>query len=201
MKVFSFVILLLAITSLVISSDLEYLEFLTDFSHEIKSINNSYEIYSMVWSGKHYKNSAEIKDFFFAIPISFKTELKVDVTRKILSLNFVNCMSDMGNFKNVLNDGPLAVSSEFGPLLKFSSDYSKVDLSLDFEAQPNFEFSLLHLYQNKGFRNIQIKITTPNSTLERAFYITFDLFKSAIPAQDIEDFITFLKYLKPKRIN
>jgi hypothetical protein len=113
----------------------------------------------------------------------------------------MNFQKDLGNFKSVQTDGPIALKSKFGPLLTFSADFSRLDLNMDFKANPGFEFSLLHLYQNKDFRNVQIKITIPSSKVDRAFYITFDLFKNAVSAEDINAFMDFVKSLNPKRID
>jgi hypothetical protein len=201
MKVFACLIFALAMTSMVLSTEPEHLEFLTESTPALKSINNPYQVYSMVWSGKYYNNRAEKKDFFFAIPMSFNTEMKIDTARKVISLNFVNYKSDMANFKSVLTDGPLALKSKFAPLITFSPDFSKIDLSMDFKAHPEFQFSLLHLYQNKDFRNVQFKITIPSSKVDRAFYITFDLFKQAVSGDDIQSFIDFAKSLNPKRVD
>ena len=201
MKVFACLLITLAMTSMVLSSEPEHLEFLTESTPAIRSINSPYQIYSMVWSGKYYNNRKEKKDFFFAIPQSFNTEMKIDTARKVISLNFVNYQKDLGNFKSVQTDGPIALKSKFGPLLTFSADFSRLDLNMDFKANPGFEFSLLHLYQNKDFRNVQIKITIPSSKVDRAFYITFDLFKNAVSAEDINAFMDFVKSLNPKRID
>ena len=197
MKVY--ICLLLALATLVVASEPEHLEFLTDSTPALKKISDTYQVYSMVWSGKYYNNRAEKPEFFFAVPMSFNTAMKVDVAKKVISLDFVNYKKDMSNFKVLLTDAPKALASKFGPLLKFSPDFSKVDVNLDFVANPTFELSLVHIYQNKDFRNVQLKITIPTSKVDRAFYITFDLFKKDTADVDIQAFMDFCNGLKAKK--
>ena len=57
----------------------------------------SYKVYSLVFSAKYY-NPVEKKTFFFAIPFSFATEMKIDKNNTI-HLNFIRA----DNQKEILN--------------------------------------------------------------------------------------------------
>jgi hypothetical protein len=152
------------------------------------------KVYSMVWSGKYY-NPGEKKDFFFAVPFAFDTRMTVFTTKKSINLKFPNFDNAMEMFRVVREEGQKAKESKFGKILTFSEDYTSVDINLDFQ-NTEYELSLVHPYENQFAKSVQIKITIPQSKIQRAFYITFDLAKGDVKPEIIASFIEFLNKLK-----
>ncbi len=156
---------------------------------------NTIKVYSMVWSAKYY-NPSEIKTFFFAVPFAFNTNMKVETLSKNIHLEFPNYSNAMDMFRTLKEEGQKAEQCTFNKVITFSDNYTKVDLSLDFPKNTDYALSLVHAYENKFAKSVQIKITQPNSKLQRALYVTFDFAKGEAKAEDIQSFLDFLNGIK-----
>ena len=207
MRILSFTLLVITLSLLsnIKSHESESLEFLTDFTPAVeaqRSLNDiTFKVYSMVWSAKYY-NPSEQKTFFFAVPMSFNTIMKINTETKNIHIEFPNYKNSMENFKYVVEDGKKAEVSSFNKIVKFSEGYSKIDLSLNLKGS---EYSLANIkvYQNTFAKSVEIKITQPLSKHARALYVTFDLAKGETVPEDVGSFVDFLTKIqtetKPKK--
>ena len=153
------------------------------------------KVYSMVWSGKYY-NPSEVRSFFFAIPFSFNTFMTVDTVNKNIHLEFPNFENAMEMFRTVKEEAKKAEKGTYNKIITFSDEYTKIDLNLDFAKNPDYALSLIKPYENQFAKSIQIKITMPNSKIQRALYVTFDLAKGEVQPEVISSFMDFLNKLK-----
>ena len=135
---------------------------------------NPIKVYSMVWSGKHYIKAVEKKDFFFAIPMSFKTQMNLDQAFKKITLKFDSNIKD-SNYLVLKTEVENLNKSKFEKIVTFSDDRLTAVLNLDFSSNPEYELSLSKEYGNKTFKSYKIKISIPSEKNPHAFYITFDL--------------------------
>lgn len=188
-------LIFLSLFSLTLTDQPSNLSFLESVG---EPINLEYQVYSMVWSAKYY-NPVEKKKFFFNIPFSFNTQMGLDMSNKIIFLNFVNWKADKGNFKYLTDEKENINSSIFKPLLNFSDDLTNVGVSFDFTKYSDFEISHLNIYQNSFAKSYQVKITKTNGDiLKNALYITFDFNKKAIDPALLTKFEQYLESVKRK---
>lgn len=157
------------------------------------------DVYSMVFSSKKYVSGKEMKDFFFAVPHSFYCKATINKEKNAITINFPNYKQDLGNFKFVKEGLIASKSSLFNDIFSFPEDYSSVTLNLNLK-DTKYEFSLLHVYKNKDFKDVQIKLTIPTeSRIPRALYITFDFYQKVVSEKDYSTFVDYLLSLEPKK--
>jgi hypothetical protein len=194
MKLAHLFLIVLALVSLVSST--------RRFSRARVIDNKSLPIYSMVWSAKSYTTTGkEEKKFFFAIPFSFNTKMKVNIASKSINFDFESASSDAANFNVVKQSAPIVQSSGlWKDFVKFSADFKKIDL--DFNqviAGGKLQVSRIKLYQNQEFRNVQIKFTkATEDKFKNALYVTFDIHKKSWDEKDISAFVEGWKTYFPQ---
>ena len=154
----------------------------------------SFKIYSMVFSAKYYK-PVEKKTFFFAVPFSFATEMKIDKSN-LIHLIFPRADNAKEMLTVIKEEGKLAQKSNFGEILNFSEDFKKIDISLDFITHPNFKVVNVKDYHNQFSNSFQIKIIVSDSKIAKSLYITFDLAKGENSEEAIEKFKEYLIKIK-----
>ena len=161
---------------------------------EKKGKEIDYKVYSMVFSAKHY-NPDEKKTFFFAIPNSLVTEMKID-SNNTVTLDFTRADTQKETLKVLREQGALASNSSFSEILTFTDDFKKLCLSLDFHSKQNFKIVDITDYQNITFKSFRVKIMPTSSKMMKALYITFDFAKGENDDKNILYFKNYLNEMK-----
>lgn len=172
------------------------------FSRVRQIDNKSLPIYSMVWSAKSYSTTGkENKKFFFAVPFSFNTKMKINLASKSIGFDFESASSDPANFNIVKENGLLSQSSKlWNNFVKFSSDFKNINLDFNQVMKGGkIKVSRIKTYQNKDFSNVQIKFSkAEEDKFKNALYITFDIPKKSWDEKDIKTFIDGWKTFFPE---
>ena len=156
----------------------------------------NYNIYSMVFSGKYYK-PGEIKEFFWAVPSAFQTDMKIISKDKKLNLNFKGASAAVSFLETMIEEGKKAKDSQFGEMLTFTSDFKQ--LGFDFNnLNQKIAITNVKVYQNSTSKSIEVKFMITASKFKRSFYVTFDFFKKVQPDEEIQMFIDYIKNLSNK---
>ena len=169
-------------------------------ANEISNIN--FKVYSMIFSAKYnkYKDAQEKNIFFFPIPASFATQMKININNTLL-FNFTNASS----FKEILSvieeQGKIAKNSTFSELLEFSNDYKRLNVSLDFVSHDSFKLLSVNEFQNVFAKSFQIRITDKVSESSQSFYVTFNMAKSENTESQLNAFSDFLNSIKGENTN
>ena len=174
--------------------------FLEESDIKVKDLNTDIiQVYSMVWSAKSYTTTGkEEKTFFFAVPFSFNSQMKVNTSAKSIHFDWTTIDKEPAHYKILKEEfAPQCQKSKWNEFIKFSSDLKSLDLSLNFTTD-QYTVTRIKLYQNQTFRNIQIKVMDTQSKFKSSLYITFDLEKKTVSDANRESFIKFFKTNWPK---
>lgn len=162
-------------------------------------------VYSMVISAKHYTNEKEVKDFFFAVPFSFNSQMKKNDLLETIDVDFTTASSDKAHMK-VVSDAAVTMNlkKKWQDVILLSKDNTQ--LILHYSPDPaKYTVERIKTYQNQTFQDIQIKfvkISGKNATKQKksALYVTFDFEKKNDKDNHFAKFVDFWKAKYPKAI-
>ena len=167
----------------------------------------TFQVYSMVFSGKYYVNNAERKMFFWSVPFSFRTEMTVNSQTDQVSLNFVAAKQGGSFYTDMKEQGKVASNSEFSKVFGFNEDFTNLVMSFTSSLDPKSGISLnkVRSYQNNTFKSYELKFIVNGDKLNKSLYVTFDLTKTTQSKEDIgkwEDYLqSRTKPLPPSKLS
>ena len=159
----------------------------------------TFKVYSMVFSGKYYKSSKEIKEFFWAVPSAFNTEMNINSSIGTLNLAFKSADSAGSFLQTMRLEGDKALKSEFSEMIGFTTDFK--ELTFNFDAlKTKISVTNVKVYQNQTSKSVEVKFMINDSKVSRSFYVTFDFMKKVQLETDIDLFIDYVNGLKGKKV-
>jgi hypothetical protein len=164
--------------------------------------DTNFKVYSMIFSAKYnnYNHLQEKNIFFFPIPATFATQMKVGSNNTLL-FNFTNASS----FREILNvveeQGKIAENSTFSELLEFSNDYKQLNVSLDFVSHTSFKLQSVNEFQNAFAKSFQVRIIDHVSDSAQSFYVTINMAKSENTESELTAISDFLNSIKGNYTN